>query len=102
MLSGAGQLYAFLGVVVASGFLLLILTRRSLVISDFQASSYEDEPDESDEPPDPVEPPGAAGRSAAAPPKPLPAPVALPGGTPGGAPAVSSAKPVPTATDRPA
>jgi UDP-GlcNAc:undecaprenyl-phosphate GlcNAc-1-phosphate transferase len=42
VLSGAGQLYGFLGVVVASGFLLLILTRRSLVISDFQASSYEE------------------------------------------------------------
>jgi UDP-GlcNAc:undecaprenyl-phosphate/decaprenyl-phosphate GlcNAc-1-phosphate transferase len=44
VLSGAGQLYGFLGVVVASGILLLILTRRSLVITDFQASSYEDEP----------------------------------------------------------
>lgn len=44
VLSGAGQLYGFLGVVVASGFLLLILTRRSLVISEFQASSYDEEP----------------------------------------------------------
>ncbi len=44
VLSGAGQLYGFLGVVVASGFLLLILTRRSLVLNDFQASSYEDDP----------------------------------------------------------
>ena len=44
VLSGAGQLYGFLGVVVASGFLLLILTRRSLVITEFQASSYDDEP----------------------------------------------------------
>ena len=33
VLSGAGQLYGFLGVVVASGFLLLVLTRRSLVIA---------------------------------------------------------------------
>ncbi|MGH2463946.1 MAG: MraY family glycosyltransferase, partial [Candidatus Limnocylindrales bacterium] len=45
VLSGAGQLYGFLGVVVASGFLLLILTRRSLVLSDFQASSYEESED---------------------------------------------------------
>ncbi|HLY13454.1 MAG TPA: MraY family glycosyltransferase [Candidatus Limnocylindrales bacterium] len=42
VLSGAGQLYGFLGVVVASGLLLLLLTRRSLVIDDFEASSYED------------------------------------------------------------
>ncbi len=41
LLSGAGQLYAFLGVVVASGFVLLILTRRSLVLDEFQAESYE-------------------------------------------------------------
>jgi UDP-GlcNAc:undecaprenyl-phosphate GlcNAc-1-phosphate transferase len=53
LLSGAGQLYAFLGVVVGSGFALLILTRRSLVMNDFQASSYKD-----DVPPDePVEGP---------------------------------------------
>jgi UDP-GlcNAc:undecaprenyl-phosphate GlcNAc-1-phosphate transferase len=56
VLSGAGQLYGFLGVVVASGFLLLVLTRRSLVMNEFQASSYEDdEPDdlreESERPP---------------------------------------------------
>ena len=43
VLSGAGQLYGFLGVVVASGFLLLVLTRRSLVANDFEASSYEDD-----------------------------------------------------------
>ena len=43
VLSGAGQLYGFLGVVVASGFLLLLLTRRSLVATDFEASSYEDD-----------------------------------------------------------
>jgi UDP-GlcNAc:undecaprenyl-phosphate GlcNAc-1-phosphate transferase len=50
VLSGAGQLYGFLGVVVASGFLLLLLTRRSLVIADFEASSYEDEPAEGSSP----------------------------------------------------
>lgn len=45
VLSGAGQLYAFLGVVVASGVLLLVVTRRSLVMDDFRAESYEpDEP----------------------------------------------------------
>lgn len=42
VLSGAGQLYAFLGVVVGSGFVLLILTRRSLVLEDFRADSYDD------------------------------------------------------------
>ena len=42
--AGAGQLYGFLGVLVASGLLLLILTRRSLVMAEFQASSYEDDP----------------------------------------------------------
>ncbi len=46
VLSGAGQLYAFLGVVVGSGVGLLILTRRSLVMNDFDADSYGD-----DEPP---------------------------------------------------
>jgi UDP-GlcNAc:undecaprenyl-phosphate GlcNAc-1-phosphate transferase len=50
VLSGAGQLYGFLGVVVASGVLLLLLTRRSLVIADFEASSYEDEPAEGPSP----------------------------------------------------
>jgi UDP-GlcNAc:undecaprenyl-phosphate GlcNAc-1-phosphate transferase len=43
VLSGAGQLYGFLGVVVASGLVLLVLTRRSLVIDDLEASSYEDD-----------------------------------------------------------
>jgi UDP-GlcNAc:undecaprenyl-phosphate/decaprenyl-phosphate GlcNAc-1-phosphate transferase len=43
LLSGAGQLYAFVGVVVASGFVLLILTRRALVMDDFRAESYEDD-----------------------------------------------------------
>jgi len=43
VLSGAGQLYGFLGVVVASGVLLLVVTRRSLVMNEFQASSYEDD-----------------------------------------------------------
>ena len=49
--AGAGQLYGFLGVLVASGLLLLILTRRSLVMAEFQASSYEEH----------EEPPGRAG-----------------------------------------
>jgi UDP-GlcNAc:undecaprenyl-phosphate GlcNAc-1-phosphate transferase len=43
LLSGSDQLYAFLGVVVGSGFALLILTRRSLVMNDFQAASYKDD-----------------------------------------------------------
>ncbi len=50
VLSGAGQLYGFLGVVVASGFLLLVLTRRSLVMNEFQADSYSD--DDASEPSD--------------------------------------------------
>jgi UDP-GlcNAc:undecaprenyl-phosphate GlcNAc-1-phosphate transferase len=49
LLSGSDQLYAFLGVVVGSGFALLILTRRSLVMNDFQAASYKDD-DPVDEP----------------------------------------------------
>ncbi len=57
LLSGAGQLYAFVGVVVASGFILLILTRRALVIDDFRAESYED-----DEPARPVAVPVRAER----------------------------------------
>ncbi len=48
VLAGAGQLYGFLGVVVASGFLLLILTRRSLVMNEFDSSSYADQEDSSD------------------------------------------------------
>jgi UDP-GlcNAc:undecaprenyl-phosphate GlcNAc-1-phosphate transferase len=51
ILSGAGQLYAFLGVVVGSGFLLLILTRRSLVLNEFEADSYEDDDPNDVEPP---------------------------------------------------
>ena len=51
VLSGAGQLYAFLGVVVGSGFLLLILTRRSLVLNEFEADSYEDDDPNDVEPP---------------------------------------------------
>jgi len=50
VLSGAGQLYGFLGVVVASGFLLLILTRRSLVMNDLESSSYPE--DDAPQPPD--------------------------------------------------
>ena len=42
VLSGAGQLYGFLGVVVASGFLLLVLTRRAMVMSDLESSSYDE------------------------------------------------------------
>ena len=39
-LSGAGQLYAFLGVVVASGILLFLLTGRESVAEDLEADSY--------------------------------------------------------------
>ena len=55
VLSGAGQLYAFMGVVVGSGFLLLVLTRRSLVMNEFQADSYEDnDPDHIEQPRNPA------------------------------------------------
>jgi UDP-GlcNAc:undecaprenyl-phosphate GlcNAc-1-phosphate transferase len=40
-LSGAGQLYAFLGVVVASGILLFLLTGREGVAEDLEADSYD-------------------------------------------------------------
>ncbi len=44
-LSGAGQLYAFLGVVVASGIGLFLLTGREGVAEDLEAESYDpDEP----------------------------------------------------------
>ncbi len=39
-LSGSGQLYAFLGIVVASGVLLFGLARRSLVPEELTAESY--------------------------------------------------------------
>jgi UDP-GlcNAc:undecaprenyl-phosphate GlcNAc-1-phosphate transferase len=57
VLSGAGQLYGFLGIVVASGLVLLILTRRSLVLNDFEASSYEES-----EAPDPATPKASGSR----------------------------------------
>ncbi len=40
-LSGAGQLYAFLGVVVASGLILFVLTSREAVQEDLEAETYE-------------------------------------------------------------
>ena len=43
LLSGTGQLYAFIGIVVASGLILFVLTRRSLVAVELTAESYEDD-----------------------------------------------------------
>ncbi len=43
VLSGTGQLYAFIGIVVASGLLLFALTRK-LVAEELSAESYLDEP----------------------------------------------------------
>ena len=40
-LSGAGQLYAFLGVVVGSGIVLFLLTGRATVQEDLEADTYE-------------------------------------------------------------
>jgi len=40
-LSGAGQLYAFIGVVVASGLILFVLTSREAVQEDLEAQTYE-------------------------------------------------------------
>ncbi len=45
--SAAQQLYAFLGVVVASGIVLFLLTGRESVQEDLEADSYADEPHES-------------------------------------------------------
>ncbi len=42
VLSGASQLYAFLGVVVASGIVLFLLTGREHVQEDLEADTYED------------------------------------------------------------
>ncbi len=44
VLSGAGQLYAFLGVVVASGIVLFLLTGRPTVQEDLEAESYNGSP----------------------------------------------------------
>jgi UDP-GlcNAc:undecaprenyl-phosphate GlcNAc-1-phosphate transferase len=44
VLSGTGQLYAFIGIVLVSGLALFVLTRRSLVAEELTAESYEDEP----------------------------------------------------------
>jgi UDP-GlcNAc:undecaprenyl-phosphate GlcNAc-1-phosphate transferase len=44
VLSGAGQLYAFLGVVVASGLVLFVLTGREHVQEDLEADTYEELP----------------------------------------------------------
>jgi UDP-GlcNAc:undecaprenyl-phosphate GlcNAc-1-phosphate transferase len=95
VLSGAGQLYGFLGVVVASGILLLLLTRRSLVITDFQASSYDDEPAGSVGPG-----PGKPAQAAIVPPVGVAIPIVQPGPTSSPAPASTAPQPVPTATDR--
>ena len=71
-LSGAGQLYAFLGVVVASGIVLFLLTGRDTVQEDLEADTYEQpatRPGPATEPPKepsrPAEP--AAGGSATPP-----------------------------------
>jgi len=44
VLSGTGQLYAFIGIVVVSGLILFVLTHRSLVAAELTAESYEDDP----------------------------------------------------------
>lgn len=40
-LSGTGQLYAFISIVIGSGLALFVLTRRSLVAEELEAESYE-------------------------------------------------------------
>ncbi len=75
VLTGATQLYAFLGVFVASGLVLFLPTRGGFRRPDeLEAESYEpDEPAPPSEPAVPTEP-GRTGTSApAAPPAPLPA-----------------------------
>jgi hypothetical protein len=49
-LSGAGQLYAFLGVVVGSGIVLFLLTGRATVQEDLEADTYEAPPHRHDDP----------------------------------------------------
>jgi UDP-GlcNAc:undecaprenyl-phosphate GlcNAc-1-phosphate transferase len=49
ILSGAGQLYAFLGVVVGSGIVLFLLTGRATVQEDLEAETYEAPPHRHDE-----------------------------------------------------
>ena len=44
VLSGTGQLYAFIGIVLVSGLILFVLTRRSLVAEELSAEPYEDDP----------------------------------------------------------
>jgi UDP-GlcNAc:undecaprenyl-phosphate GlcNAc-1-phosphate transferase len=77
VLSGTGQLYAFIGIVLLSGLALFLLTRRSLVVEELEAEAYEDEP--ASEPPSepasepehsPRQPTARPGRSLAAQPAP--------------------------------
>jgi UDP-GlcNAc:undecaprenyl-phosphate GlcNAc-1-phosphate transferase len=44
ILSGAGQVYAFLGVVVGSGLILFVLTGRETVEEDLEADTYDEGP----------------------------------------------------------
>src|SRR5574340_789650 len=41
-LSGGGQMFAFLGIVVASGIVLFFLTRRSLDVEELEPEAYRD------------------------------------------------------------
>ena len=63
LLSGAGQVYAFLGVVVGSGIVLFLLTGRDSVQEDLEADSYADDPSGARNPavPDPATRPDRSG-----------------------------------------
>lgn len=61
--SGAGPLYAFLGVVIAGGLVLYLLTRRTRDALD--ARSYPDEPEASDGRPGDATPPEGTSQAAA-------------------------------------
>jgi len=50
VLSGAGQVYAFLGVVVGSGLILFVLTSRQTVEADLEADTYDERPPGDDQP----------------------------------------------------
>jgi UDP-GlcNAc:undecaprenyl-phosphate GlcNAc-1-phosphate transferase len=78
VLSGSGQLYAFLGLFVATGVALFVLARRDLVAEELRASSYED-------PGDPGDPDGPGGPALApeAPGGPAGEPLAATGGRDG-------------------
>jgi hypothetical protein len=50
LLSGTGQVYAFLGLFVVGGIALFVLARRTLVAQELRPESYDEATDVLDEP----------------------------------------------------